>query len=92
MRAARTVTDPRPLPVQVAEADLIRRILRRDLLSIEQQMIELPDFADVDELASRWDDVHERLEWANVHYYLLHDQMTEHRVPEELRLRPQRAA
>lgn len=92
MRAARTVTDPRPLPVRLAEAELDLHVVRRQLLDVERRLFELSEDIDPEALDLERDDVLRQLDWTRMRRDLLHDETTEHLVPEELRFRPQRAA
>lgn len=92
MRAALTFTDPRPLPVRLAEAELDLHVVCRRLLDVERRLFELRDGADVEGLDLERDEVLRQLDWTRMRRNLLHDKSTEHRVPEELRLGTRRAA
>lgn len=85
MRATRR---PPTLPNLVADADLWRQIVRRGLLKVEHELHNPDPDSDLEALAREYDEHLELVAWADRRYYLLHDQMTEDQVPEELRLLP----
>lgn len=86
------ITDSRPLPIRLAEAELDLRLDRRRLLEIERRIFEAPDDDDLEELHFERDEALRQVDWSRLRFHLLHDETTEHLVPEELRLTARHAA